>query len=557
MATCLLDYAFSTAPIPLQVNAPGATATSRINLYVSNPTRGVLCSQIMVAVPVGTAATDFCLEPPVASVNTGKWTIASFELVKGDELGMPGDSYATFVFQCRDQADYGLDYSLVLSLVGVVNSTVGEFTYAIQELSGTSPNELTPKGGQKTIDKQETVFTLSNFIATAADRPGVPATAFANGQPLRLSWESTGTWFEVYAQGNPTPLHSGPATSLDLPAGLTADTQFVLAASVSGDPAGDSPSPGYQAIYLYEALTLVVTNPDLKPHSINVQQSITAGRVTAQNLTAQEVLNAARASFSGPLNAGKTTVVGGLNADSAVVSGSMTVVSTLNAAGALTAGAISTRTLNVLGPGVSVNIRTGQLSIDTRDRTGSSVVTATPTNPSAWFQNLAPGVGPQPTGVVSYVGAPRDCGFYTNGTVVSASGSAALTHLPTRDGHRVVTSPLTAEAELHLSGSARLAEGRARVEFDEELAQLVCFTEHAPYRVLLTPTGQCAGLAVVEKGAGHFLVEELAHGRGDASFDWLVIAPVRADGGEGTATAARRLPERLPEALPPSANGAG
>ncbi|NUR57588.1 MAG: hypothetical protein HOV87_02595 [Catenulispora sp.] len=554
MATCLLDYAFSTAPIPLQANAPGATATSRINLFVANPTPGVLCSQIMVAVPVGTAATDFCLEPPAASVNTGKWTIASFDLVKGDELGLPGDGYAKIIFECRDQTDYGLDYSLVLSLVGVVNSEVGEFSYLIQELSGTSPDDLTPKAGQKTIAKQDTVFTLSNFIATAADRPGAPGTAFANGQPLRLSWESTGTWFEVYAKGSPTPLHSGPATSFDLPGGLTADAQFVLAASVSGDPAADSPSPGYQPIYLYDALTLVVTDPDLTPRSVTAQnvtaQGVTAQTLTAQSVTAQQSLTAASAAVNGPLTAGRTTVTGGLNADSAVISNSLTVVSSMNAANALTAGAISTRMINVLGPGESVSVRGGQLSIDTGDRSGSSVVNTSPANASAWFLNRARAVGPRPTGVASYVSVETDCGFYTNGTVVSGAGSAALTHLPTRDGHRVLTSPLTAEAELHLSGSARLSDGRARVEFDEELAQLVFFAEHAaPYRVLLTPTGRCAGLAVVTKSAGHFEVEELAHGRSGASFDWLVIAAVRAD---GEARAARRLPERLPEAVPPS-----
>lgn len=306
MDTPLLSYQFSTAPIPLQVSPDGSQTTSRISLAVFNPTPGVYCSQIMVAVPVGTTATDFCVAAPSASVNTGKWTIASLKVVPGHEIGEESGSYATIIFQCRDADDYKLGYSLVLSLTGVVNSTVGTFSYSIQELTGPSPDQLTSKVSKHAISKQDAIFTLRNFAATAAGAPTVPATRFGNGQGLQLSWDSNGTWFQLYANGSPAPRYAGPATSYSLPAGLTADTQFVLVASVSGDPSQDSPSPGYQPIYLYDALTLVVSNPDLTPKSITAESDIaTQGAVTAGQLTT------GGASVSGQLTvAGATTLSG-------------------------------------------------------------------------------------------------------------------------------------------------------------------------------------------------------------------------------------------------------
>jgi hypothetical protein len=577
--TCLLSYAFSTAPIPLQVNPPNGKATSRINLAVFNPTPGVLCSQITVAVPVGTTPTDFCIEPPAASVNTGKWTISSQELVSGEQFGLGPGSYASITFQCRDESDYGLGYSLVLSLVGVANSAVGEFVYAVQELSGTSVNDLTPKVGTHTIGKTDAIFTLANFVATAPDKPTVPATSFTNGQPIHLSWESNGTWFQLYTKGSPTPVYAGEATSYDLPAGLAADAQFVLVASVTGNPGQDSPSPGYQPIFLYEALTLVVSNPDLTPKSVAASGAVSAGTFTTTGQANVGALTATSAAVTG-----KTTAVGGLDVGTSAaptqaevygklavtqavstggltVTGPATVSTTLQVTGKTTMGEASATTLgastvnagSVTAQAVTVNGGgntlavvggNGQLWIDTNNRNAAQVFNTSQTAPTAWFQNRSGRSGNYVTGVVGWVAQGSDTGLYTNGRIGYGSGMAALTHLPTRHGHRVVTSPLVVEAELHISGSGRLENGRAQVTFDEEIADLVHFTGHAPYRVLLTPTAQCAGLVVVAKAAGHFVIEEAGHGQSDASFDWMVITRQRA---AGEASVAMQLPAELPQ----------
>jgi hypothetical protein len=570
MAT-LLDYAFSTAPIPLQVNPQGGQATSRINLSVSNPS-AAYCSQIMVAVPIGTSATDFCLEPPAASVNTGKWTIASQEVVKGEEIGLGAGTFATITFQCRDQADYQIDYSLVLSLVGVVNSAVGAFVYAVQELSGRTPDDLTPKTGNHTIGKQDAIFTLSNFVATATDKPTVPGTAFGNGQALRLSWESTGTWFELYTKGASAPIYAGPATSYSLSSGLTADAQFVLVASVSGDPSQDSPSPGYQPIYLYDALTLVVVDPDLTAKSVAVAQTLTVtGRSTAVGgldvgteaapttanirgkMSVTESVSTGGLAVTGTTSLGSTLHVTGPSTlgSSLTVTGPAALNSTLDvtgkttlgetAAGVVGAGTVNTNQINVTGG--------GQVWVDTGNRNGAQVFNTSAQYPVGWFQNRSGRTGNQVTGLVGWVAQGSDVGLYTNGRIAYGY-AAALTHLPTRDGHRVVTSALVPEAEVHISGSGRLSDGKARVEFTEDIADLVCYSSHAPYRVLVTPTAQCAGLVVVAKAAGHFVVEEAGEGHSDASFDWIVITRQRAD---GEASVAMELPTELPWPKEPEA----
>ncbi|WP_194906411.1 hypothetical protein [Catenulispora rubra] len=577
MPTCLLDYAFSTAPTPLQVNGPNSQATSRINLSVSAPTTGIFCSEITVAVPVGVTASDFCLEAPSTSVNTGKWTIASQDVVKGEEIGLPPGEYASITFQCRDQADYGLGYSLVLSLVGVVNSVTGTFVYAVREMSGTSPDDLTPKTGQHGISKQDAIFTLTNFVATAADKPTVPGTIYGNGQAVRLSWESTGTWFQLYAKGGSSPLYAGAATSFTVDGGLSVDTQFVLVASVTGNPSQDSPSPGYQTIYLYDALTLAVSNPDLTPRTVTATGAVTAASATVKGRTTAlggmdvgidaaptdvrlhgkmqvtESVSTAGLAVTGPANltqnlqvTGSATIGQGLQVTGMTTLGDASA-SVLNAA-SVTGGGITAN-----GPGNSLVVQGGgQLWIDTGNRNAAQIFNTSNQYPCGWFQNRAGRTGNYVTGVVGWVAQTSDTGLYTNGRMALSSGTAALTHLPTRHGHRVVTSPLVTEAELHISGSGHLTDGRARVEFDEDVADLVLYTHHTPYRVLVTPTGRCAGLLVVEKTAGFFIVEEAGEGHSDAPFDWIVITRQRADGEN---TIAMELPSALPIPEEPPGDG--
>ncbi|CAA9367949.1 MAG: hypothetical protein AVDCRST_MAG68-5479 [uncultured Gemmatimonadetes bacterium] len=115
--------------------------------------------------------------------------------------------------------------------------------------------------------------------------------------------------------------------------------------------------------------------------------------------------------------------------------------------------------------------------------------------------------------------------LYSTGPIHTEAGASVLTQLPTQAGPRVMASPLSPAAEVHLSGRGRLRGGVGRVDFDGPTADLMA--HEAGYRVLLTAAGPCNGLYAGERDGSGFTVGECAGGTGDTGFDWLVIAPVR------------------------------
>jgi hypothetical protein len=102
-------------------------------------------------------------------------------------------------------------------------------------------------------------------------------------------------------------------------------------------------------------------------------------------------------------------------------------------------------------------------------------------------------------------------------------------------------------------GSARLQQGKARVELDEMFAETV--SSGAKYYVFPVPkSGDSKGLAVVHQDATGFTVQEIGGGVGSYEFDYRVMAKVR--GHEGTRMEAFEPPPmpKAPEPvdMPPS-----
>lgn len=163
----------------------------------------------------------------------------------------------------------------------------------------------------------------------------------------------------------------------------------------------------------------------------------------------------------------------------------------------------------------------------------SAVVGAnnSPDKPSGLFVNVSGSqAGSMGSGIASVVSGPSQYGVWTNGLIHSIAGHAPLTQLPGGPDGRMATSPLTLHPELHLSGTARLRDGRTVVVLPEHTADLLHHDEQTPYRVQLTPTAHCRGLALTEKRPDGFTVEELNNGRSDASFDWFLVGHLRAPG---------------------------
>lgn len=152
------------------------------------------------------------------------------------------------------------------------------------------------------------------------------------------------------------------------------------------------------------------------------------------------------------------------------------------------------------------------------------------------------------TGVTAQVATNKDYGLATNGKIGSFSMNAMFTHLPTRNGFQVVTSPLSLEVEIHVSGQGQLSNGKATIQFEPDVQDVIHHSDKHAYRVMLTPTDKCNGLRVAHKSANGFIVEELGGGTSNASFDWFIIARKPEELG---ASVAESMPEKLPEMLAP------
>jgi hypothetical protein len=280
----LLTYRSSTEPSPIQTSTAQVTAQGRLNISASAGTP-VYCNQIEIAVPVGAAPTDLFAPTPSGSVSTNKWSVTTARRT-GRELGLDnGAIYASFTYDCISATDYRIDYDLVFGAFGAVNEVSGDCAVLVRENSGVTsdPGTFTSKAGTVTISKVSPRLYVDNFVATAPASPTVPTTDFPAGSAINFAWESNGTYFQVFAKGQTTPIYAGTSTRFSWPRGADRDTTFVLVASVTGDPGQDIPQGGYQPIYRYNSLTITVSDPVLTPSSLGVSGTTTLSSATVDN----------------------------------------------------------------------------------------------------------------------------------------------------------------------------------------------------------------------------------------------------------------------------------
>jgi len=337
----LLTYLASTYPAPLQVSTPQTPVTGLLHMAAINQgTKPVYCNKVLVAVPIGPDVNElFATSPtPIASCNTNKWTISSMEIKPGKDLGLNTDiPYATFTFTCRAQSDFLINYNLVFGVQGQMTQIISGCTIVIRETSGTAsdPNTFTNKQqALLTVETSPPQFYLQNFVSTAPDKPTAPATEFANGADIQFGWESNGTFFEIFQKNVSKPIYAGTKTNFRLSGGAARDTTFFLVAMMNGNPAGDQSSAGYEPIYLYDAVTVIISNPDLTPRSAAISGNASVdGTFGVKGQTALGNTNVGGTlGVNGQTNLGNASVGGILgvtgqtNLGSATVGGSLEVM---------------------------------------------------------------------------------------------------------------------------------------------------------------------------------------------------------------------------------------
>lgn len=345
----LLDYTLSTAPQPLATAARGV-----IDIYVRKGGQPAFCNQIVIAVKIGDDADCLFLAAPMptCSVNNGRWTIQARK-IDGQDAGLAAGDWAQFIFTCIDAADFDINYNLVFGISGTVNTRTGEFDLVVKETSGATnnPDQFSDKIGQYPIDVALPKFYAHNFTASAAASPTVPCTQFQNGQAITLSWESNGSWFQLFKKSETAPFWAGSQTACTLGGGVASDTTFILVATCTGDPGRDNPRGGFAPVTLYDSLSVTVADPDLTPRRIACAGNATVGglmdtgslQVNGRTLLGLTVVtgmlsaNSGLAALSGAELHGTVKIPGEVSLGKAAIASGAAIQGGLTVAGPLTA----------------------------------------------------------------------------------------------------------------------------------------------------------------------------------------------------------------------------
>ena len=413
----LLKYLVSTNPTPLQVSTVYADSTGTFNIGVFNP-NNAYCKEIDVAIPYGDNADALFRTIPSVAVNSQYWALSSAKIVTGRELGLDTDTpYASFYLTCKDANYYKVDYNLAISVQGPVNGTTGDATILLQEIAsatGTPYNWVTTPYSFP-LTKTTPQFYLKNLIAASPANPTVPASEFVNGAGIMVAWESNGTFYQLYQKNNATPIYSGIQTTFTLAGGLATDTTFIVVATMTGNQAaGPDPQAGYTPIFLYDTITVTISNPDLTPKSIvasgNIKAdtlNVTNSATLSGNTTVEGTLKVLQDTTLAAAKATSLNVTGTAGLGSTTVGNSLTVNGTATVTDLLTAS--KSATVNGLLTAGAANIN-GLLRA-----LGQVAVLGNP-------QTINPGTYTPPSDgfAIGYVGTPGDNGKFCR-TIVSGS----------------------------------------------------------------------------------------------------------------------------------------
>lgn len=339
--TPLLTYLFPTQPSPLQTSPSNGTSSGYVNVVASPNGSTVYCQEIDIYVAVGTGEGYLTANKPTVTPNTTNWVIASSAMILGRDAkifpaSMDNVNYVQYNCKAVASSEYEISYDLQFSInVQDVDSTVGPYTIGIVENSSPDGTTYSEKNAVYSLNKSGPTFYVNNFISSQAgsgSNPNVPSGEFSNGEAVVLSWQGNGTAYKVFEAGSASPIYSGADTAYTISDGLTQTTSFILQAEVTGGPDSGTTSPGYEAIFLYESLTVKVTNPDETPKTITASGDIS----TAADLSVTGETTTGTLSVGSTLGVTGTSTLAAVNInDNLGVTGTADLT-TLNASGVST-----------------------------------------------------------------------------------------------------------------------------------------------------------------------------------------------------------------------------
>lgn len=246
----LLTYDVSPQSVPVSTATPSAGLIT-VTIHANET---VLCDKITLHIPIGDWSGALFSKRPTSS-QTG-WT-HNGDYSNANVLANEQPNYHSITLINPDK-DKSVTASFSVTIKGNVCTEQGLTTIKIFEHSApVSSSVLLSKETSLNVDKDLPLsLYIRSFVAINTATPTVPASEFANGTALSLSWESNGTNFKLYQKDGLTPIDVGSAKSCVIEKGITTDSTFVLVATLIS-PNGDTTMQD-------EALTLTVSNPTFK-----------------------------------------------------------------------------------------------------------------------------------------------------------------------------------------------------------------------------------------------------------------------------------------------------
>lgn len=272
--TPLLNYSITTSPNPLQVSSERTSTPGTLTVTVSAPgNQDVYCDQIRIYLPLGDNKHSLCTDTPTVEVDNDNWVAATpAQLLEtpAAPVDSNADSSAPYIFNNNGNSLF--DYELVFIFnIQQVSSKVGKALITISEHSSNSnsTDSYEWRSKRKLVSKSEMEFYLKNFISAnhSAVAGTDPIANFQNGDEILLSWDSNATSYTITPDDAIEPVYNGTDHQCTL-SGLSKNTTFILTATTVTNS---------QTNYLYESLTITISNPDLTPNTITVTGSTQVG----------------------------------------------------------------------------------------------------------------------------------------------------------------------------------------------------------------------------------------------------------------------------------------
>lgn len=522
---------------------------------------GVIVGANAVALDLTYTDGRFVNESQANAVNSsmiidGSVTPADLSFVAGDMTGVLAGSGLT---------GGGLSGDVTLSIAtgGITSSMILDGQVATLDLQDGSVNSAKILDG--TITAADMAFTPGDITAVNAGS-GMSGGATSGDVTLSIATNAVTSSMiqDGTIQASDMAFTPGDITSVNAGSGLTGGAS-------SGDATLSIGSGAVTSTMIQDA---AVAHADLASNAVN-SANIQDGTVTASDLafTPGDITGVNTSSgLTGGGSSGEVT----LSIQSGGVTSAMIADNTIMQSD-VSSGYVDLSSGQTIG-GTKVFTNQVQFTytgnppvyVTTTNSNGINVRNDAGTYPTVWAKDLnasgsnaiygettsstkAALYGKNNTGDTGYIngvyGAVPSSSYYgigTNGKGYFGGGVGLMTSVPTSVGITMMTTPLTRDIEIFLSGSAALQLGSTRVSFDLASAEMIA--ENIPIKVILTPTDVCNGLMVSTKSSEGFYVQELSGGKSNATFDWLVIARKAVSGGDKTA---EDMPTAPPMAIEP------